>query len=116
MATPIPSNEAAFTVAEIIAATRGSIVRPGPVQEKPAVGVSSDSRSVPSGGIFVALKGEAHDGHAFLGSACQRGIAVALVERGRAAAVADAGAENVTFIEVDDTLVALGDLARAHLE
>jgi UDP-N-acetylmuramoyl-tripeptide--D-alanyl-D-alanine ligase len=116
MATPIPTNEAAFTIAEIVGATRGAVARPGPAQESPAAGVSSDSRSVPAGGIFVALKGEAHDGHAFLEAACQRGIAVAIVERGRSAGVAGAGAENVTFIEVDDTLVALGDLARVHLE
>jgi UDP-N-acetylmuramoyl-tripeptide--D-alanyl-D-alanine ligase len=116
MATPIPTNSAAFTVAEIVTATRGAVARPGPAQASPAAGVSSDSRSVPAGGIFVALKGEAHDGHAFLETACQRGIAVAIVERGRSAGVAGAGAENVTFIEVDDTLVALGDLARVHLE
>lgn len=116
MATPIPTNEAAFTIAEIVAATRGSVARPGPAQEVPAVGVSSDSRSVAERGIFIALKGEAHDGHAFLAAACQRGIAVAVVERGRSASVSGPGVENVTFIEVDDTLVALGDLARAHLE
>jgi UDP-N-acetylmuramoyl-tripeptide--D-alanyl-D-alanine ligase len=116
MATPIPPNQAAFTIAQIVEATRGSIARPGPAQETPAVGVSSDSRSVPAGGIFVALAGESHDGHAFLEPACQRGIAVAIVGRGRSAAVAGAGVENVTFIEVDDTLVALGELARIHLE
>jgi UDP-N-acetylmuramoyl-tripeptide--D-alanyl-D-alanine ligase len=116
MATPIPANVAAFTVAAIVKATRGSIARPGPAQDAPAVGVSSDSRSVPARGIFVALEGEAHDGHAFLAAACSRGIAVALVKRGRAAEVSGPGVENVTFVEVDDTLVALGDLARAHLE
>jgi UDP-N-acetylmuramoyl-tripeptide--D-alanyl-D-alanine ligase len=116
MATPIPGNTASFTIAEIVSATRGAIARPGPVRTEPAVSVSTDSRSVPAGGIFVALVGEAHDGHAFVGSACQRGIAVAVVERGRAASASDPSANDVTFIEVDDTLVALGDLARAHLE
>jgi UDP-N-acetylmuramoyl-tripeptide--D-alanyl-D-alanine ligase len=116
VATPIPVNHARFTIDEIVAATRGTIARPGPVRSGPAAGVSSDSRSVPAEGIFVALKGDAHDGHAFLASACKRGIAVAIVARGRAAAVDDASADAVTFIEVDDTLIALGDLARAHLE
>ncbi|MDB4937409.1 MAG: UDP-N-acetylmuramoylalanyl-D-glutamyl-2,6-diaminopimelate--D-alanyl-D-alanine ligase [Labilithrix sp.] len=116
MATPIPVNKARFTIAEIVAATRGTVARPGPARSAPAVSVSSDSRSVPEGGIFVALKGEAHDGHAFLVPACKRGIAVAIVERGRAAAADDPSADAVTFVEVDDTLVALGDLARAHLE
>jgi UDP-N-acetylmuramoyl-tripeptide--D-alanyl-D-alanine ligase len=115
MATPVPGNEASFTIAEIVTATRGSMARPGPVRMEPAVSVSTDSRSVPAGGIFVALAGEAHDAHAFVGSACQRGIAVAIVGRGRAASVDDPSARDVTFIEVDDTLVALGDLARAHL-
>lgn len=116
MATPIPANRASFTIAEIVTATRGTIARPGPVRAEPAVSVSTDSRSVPAGGIFVALKGEAHDAHAFVGSACKRGIAVAVVERGRASSASDPSANDVTFVEVDDTLVALGDLARAHLD
>lgn len=112
MATPIPPNEAAFTIDEAAAATGGTIVHRGaqlPPERVPA-GVVSDSRAVLPNGIFVALRGETHDGHAFLDGARRRGAAYVIVERGRAPTDVLTGA-----LEVDDTLVALGDLARAHL-
>ena len=106
MATPIPTNDAAFTVAEIAQATAGHVVR---VVADGGAGVTSDSRAVVPGGIFVALRGEHHDGHAFVDAAAGRGASVLVVARG--AKVPD----TVSTVEVEDTLVAWGDLARAHL-
>ena len=80
MATPIPLNRAAFTVETVVAATRGVVVREGAAA---GVGVTTDSRAVREGGIFVALKGESHDGHAFVGAAVKNGAAIVVVERGR---------------------------------
>lgn len=45
----------------------------------PFVGVSTDNRKVQPGHVFVALKGERFDGHAFVASAAQAGAAVAVV-------------------------------------
>lgn len=104
MATPIPDNRARFTIDEIVRATRGTLRG----QATEAVGVFSDGRAVKAGSAFVALRGETHDGHAFLAQAQEKGAAVVVVERGRAPA-------NGAAIEVDDTLVAWGELARAHL-
>lgn len=114
MATPIPLNRAAFALDAVVAATRGSIVRPGSAVH--ATCVSTDSRAVPPGGLFVALKGDSHDGHGFVGTAAQRGAAIAIVERGRASSFEAASLGGVTLVEVDDSLVAFGDLARMHLE
>ena len=114
MATPIPLNRAAFALDAVVAATRGSIVRPGSAVH--ATCVSTDSRAVPPGGLFVALKGDSHDGHGFVETAAQRGAAIAIVERGRASSFEEASLGGVTLVEVDDSLVAFGDLARAHLE
>ena len=110
MATPIPANRAALTVEEIVLATGGTLVRPG--SARAIVGVTTDSRAVGPGSLFVALRGESHDGHRFVETAAQRGAAAAIVERGRAAAVQG----SLALIEVDDALVAFGDLARVHLE
>jgi len=68
-------------------------------------GVSTDSRSVPRGALFVALKGEQFDGHDFVAGAFERGAAAALVSREVAAG---------PLIVVSDTLEALGALAAAH--
>lgn len=111
MATPIPENRARFTIEEIVSATRGTVRTMLPHYHVAVTGIVTDSRAVAPGGVFVALRGETHDGHAFVEAAVRRGAAVAVVERGRAQ---DVG--GLVAIEVDDTLVAWGDLARAHLE
>jgi UDP-N-acetylmuramoyl-tripeptide--D-alanyl-D-alanine ligase len=105
MATPIPSNRCSLNAAEIIDATGASV--PG-VAVAGVRGVSIDSRTIEPGELFVALRG-VRDGHEFLERAATRGAAAALVERGRASAA-------LPCFETDDTLEALGGLARYHLE
>ncbi|HVT31596.1 MAG TPA: UDP-N-acetylmuramoyl-tripeptide--D-alanyl-D-alanine ligase [Rhodanobacteraceae bacterium] len=68
-------------------------------------GVSTDTRTITPGSLFVALRGERYDAHEFVATARARGATAALVER-----VVDAGMPQIV---VADTLIALGDLARA---
>lgn len=104
MATPIPENRAGFELGEIADATGGALVD---LPRTAAVaGVSTDSRTVARGGLFVALAGETHDGHRFVPAARERGATV-LVARG-------AGIEGPR-VEVDAPLAALGALARAFV-
>jgi len=70
-------------------------------------GVTTDSRAVNPGDLFVALAGENHDGHAFVPQALQRGAVAALVSR----RVGAAG--EVPQVVVDDTRRGLGRLAAA---
>ena len=70
-------------------------------------GVSTDTRTIEPGSLFVALRGERFDAHAFLADAVQAG-AVALV----VAADHDGMLPDVPTWRVPDTLVALADLAR----
>ena len=70
-------------------------------------GVSTDSRALKPGELFVALRGERFDGHDFLGSAAERGAAAAVVDRRHVAAAP------LPSLVVEDTRRALGDLARA---
>jgi UDP-N-acetylmuramoyl-tripeptide--D-alanyl-D-alanine ligase len=112
MATPIPANAASLTVWSAAAATGGRVahVRGEGVAAR---GITSDSRAVSRGCAFVALRGERHDGHDHVEAAIRDGAELIVVEKGRAAAaVASASAD---IVEVDDTLVAWGDLAGAHL-
>jgi len=73
-------------------------------------GVSTDSRTVEPGSLFVALKGEKFDGNDFVLEAFRKGAAGAVVSR-VAPGVAECGG---TLFVVDDTLRALGDIARAY--
>ena len=66
---------ALWTAAEIAAATGGTAS--GPFQVS---GVEMDSRDVRPGDLFVALKGEAMDGHKFVDKAIANGAAAVLVE------------------------------------
>ena len=69
-------------------------------------GVSTDTRSLQRGDLFVALRGERFDGHAFLDHAKSAGAAGALVDRGYT------GKAPLPVITVADTKRALGNLAR----
>jgi len=69
-------------------------------------GVSTDSRSVGRGQLFVALRGERFDGHDFLDAAAARGAAAAMVD------VRYQGQFPLPVVIVDDTKRALGELAR----
>ncbi len=69
-------------------------------------GVSSDSRALERGDLFVALRGERFDGHDFLAAAAARGAAAALVD-GRFQ-----GGYPLPVVVVEDTRLALGELAR----
>lgn len=66
--------------------------------------VHSDTRTLRSGDLFVALKGELYDAHAFLPQAREKGAVAALAQHGLAAA-------GLSGLEVPDTKQALGQLA-----
>ncbi|HEY7220952.1 MAG TPA: UDP-N-acetylmuramoyl-tripeptide--D-alanyl-D-alanine ligase [Candidatus Binatia bacterium] len=95
---------------EILAATGGEIVRSG---TKARFGeIVTDSTKVRTGSVFVALKGERHDGHRFAGDAVRRGAACVIVHR----SLPRSGLAHATTIKVRDTLRALGDLAHYRRE
>jgi len=105
MATPIPANGARFTAEEVVAATSGQLVAAGSGQ---VTGVATDSRSDVAGKLFVALRGDSFDGHAFLSEVIASGAAGVLVDRDVDVA------PRCLVVRVPDTLVALGQLARMH--
>jgi len=80
-------------------------------------GLSTDSRTLEAGELYVPLKGERFDGHAFLTGAAARGAAGCLVARGHSAEVEEfrRATEGAFVVEVADTLRALGDLAAHHI-
>ncbi len=75
----------------------------------PALGVSTDSRTIQPDNLFVALVGPHFDGRAFVSQAFERGAAGAVVS---GLFSWDAMPAQKIIIEVQDTLRALGDLAQ----
>ncbi len=106
MATPLPKNRARFSLAEIALATDGTPSAGSPADA--TVGVSTDSRSVAAGELFVALVGDTFDGHDHAAAAVERGARVVVASRDLALSSA------AVVVRVDDTLRALGALGRAH--
>jgi UDP-N-acetylmuramoyl-tripeptide--D-alanyl-D-alanine ligase len=107
MATVVPTNEATFTLAEVVEATGGELRGDAGAR---VVGVGSDTRTLGAGTLFVALRGERFDGHDHLAAAKDRGAVAALVEEGAPVV------EGLATVVVRDTVRALGALGAAHLE
>jgi UDP-N-acetylmuramoyl-tripeptide--D-alanyl-D-alanine ligase len=80
----------------------------GPGDLTEYTGISTDTRAVTFGVLFVAIKGERFDGHEFLPGAAAAGARGAVVRRGTPPV------PGLTLYEVADTLEALGMLARAR--
>jgi UDP-N-acetylmuramoyl-tripeptide--D-alanyl-D-alanine ligase len=94
-----------FTAEELAAATGGRWLDPPPAT---VTGVSTDTRTIAAGSLFVALRGERFDAHAFLAEAAGAGAAAAVVA---AEVAAPAG---LARLRVGDTLTALGAIAHHH--
>ncbi|MBI4612518.1 MAG: UDP-N-acetylmuramoyl-tripeptide--D-alanyl-D-alanine ligase, partial [Planctomycetes bacterium] len=93
--------------ARAIAALSGATTLEGD-GDRVVTGVSTDTRTLRSGELFVALAGPRFDGHLFAENALASGAGALLVSRPVAASA------GVPVIRVSDTLAALGRLAAAY--
>lgn len=84
--------------------------------EQEISGVTTDTRKLNPGELFVALSGDNFDGHDFIETAIAKG-APAVVLSGAAADLVGLAQSypRILFLPVSDTLTALGDLAQARL-
>ena len=102
------NQENIWKLEDLLEATGGELLTKG--NENCFLGISTDSRTLRPGQLFVALVGENFDGHQFVEKAASSGAAgvvVALEEVGEL----DVPALQVPVIGVTDTLRAFGDLA-----
>ena len=75
-------------------------------------GITTDSRNLKPGSLFLALRGEKFDGHAFLGDAADAGASCLICEDSVDLSSVFHNNGEVSVITVPDTLKALGDIAR----
>lgn len=95
-----------FTLSEIATATGGRIIGPASGEVH---GVSTDSRTITAGELFVPLRGEHFDGHTFIAGVAAKGITALLANESWLKE--HSTPDMVTCIAVKNTLRALGDLA-----
>ncbi len=93
-----------MTMVDLLSATpRNCTQQP----ETIVVGITTDTRSVRPGELFVALEGQTFDGHAFAQQAVEQGAIAAITRKGILPAKTQ-----FPYIEVDDTLAAYQAIAR----
>lgn len=104
-ATGSGPHDVRLTVADVAEATGGAIVAGDPAT--PIQGCAIDSRRTGPGDLFVAIRGQRFDGHAFVPAALDAGAAAVVVSAAPPASTAPGA-----VLLVADTLLALQALAR----
>ncbi len=89
---------------EVLQAVNGTLVNKK--EDITILNVSTDSRNIADGDLFIPIKGENFDGHKFILSAFEKGAVCALSQ-------VDVDTDR-TYIKVDDTKKALADLAEYY--
>ncbi len=102
-----------ISIETVVRETGGRLVKT--CDEKSVTGVKHDSRQCGPGDMFVAVKGENHDGHSYIPQVLEAGCRTVLVSHreGWHDSVAD---EDINVIEVGDTVYAMGELASYYLD
>jgi UDP-N-acetylmuramoyl-tripeptide--D-alanyl-D-alanine ligase len=98
-----------LTTAFILETLRENEVRHTGPESLEFTSVTTDSRKVPAGSLFVAIRGENFDGHGFVETALKAGARSALVQKGR---VDLSRFPQSAFFEVDDSLEGYRALAQ----
>ncbi len=106
MNRPLP-----FTVQDILTATGGELLSGD--QTHVFGGVSIDSRKINKEEFFVAIVGEAHDGHDFIRDIIQKDVRGFIIDKKHSKKFisSDGKDKRRVFVAVDDTTKALGKLA-----
>ncbi len=100
-----------FSIDQVIKAVGGALIS-GTAQNT-VYGISTDSRLVEKGNIFIALQGENFDGHDFVQKVVEKGAASVLISNPSMLDLEKLD-KAVSVIKVSDTLQALGDLAHNY--
>ncbi|PIQ88277.1 MAG: hypothetical protein COV72_09190 [Candidatus Omnitrophica bacterium CG11_big_fil_rev_8_21_14_0_20_42_13] len=112
-----------FSVEEVIKATGGKLIS-GEANIF-ALHVSSDTRSIKEGELFISIRGKKFDGHGFIADAIKKGARIIIVDNkfrfsvrngylriSGSKTACDCG--KVSFVMVEDTVKALMDIAQFH--
>lgn len=93
---------------EIVKATKGKLLLNN---NKEVEYISTSSKDIKENTLFIPIKGEKYDGHDFLEDAYNNGCRIFLTDKNH-----EFYKKDISLIEVNDTLLALGSLARFYLD
>ncbi len=93
-----------WTVEHLLAATSGHLEQRG--KDFLLGRISTDTRTLKPGDVFLALMGENFDGHDYVEAAIRKGAAAVIVEK-----KCTGPDREITVVKVTDTLQSLGDIA-----
>ena len=96
-----------MTPRNIAAACGGKPVNCGPILDTEVSAVTTDSRTVTPGCLYIPIRGETFDGHDFIGRAREAGALLVLTEKQEAAG-------DGPYIEVPDTRIAIQRIAEFY--
>ena len=99
----------ALTLRQLLEAVDGQLLGDFSALDAAVSNVSTDSRSITTGCLFIPLEGERFDGHSFIGSALELGAAGCLTARER-----ESYLPGKFYIKVRSTQRALWELARYY--
>ena len=98
-----------FLLSEIVTATGGVLKSQG--GDTYFKGISTDSRKIKPGELFMAIKGENFDGHTFIAKAIGSGATGIIYSKKENIKQAVLASQRVVFIEIKDAFDALHNLA-----
>lgn len=102
-----------ISIDAVVKAVNGSLIKK--CGENFITGVKHDSRECGAGDMFVAVSGEKQDGHKYIPQALRSGCRTVLVSHQNGWPY-DVDAIDFNVIEVDDTVYAMGELAKYYLD
>jgi UDP-N-acetylmuramoyl-tripeptide--D-alanyl-D-alanine ligase len=105
-----------MTVSEIVEAAGARLLLEGEKPTLPIRRVSSDTRTLEKGALFVALKGGKHDAHDFLDQALEKGAAALLVSGVPPGILDRAAKRGTSVLRTRSTLKAMTRLAGRQRE
>jgi len=100
-----------FTVRDILSAVKGKLLSGN--MDEILTGISTDTRKIKKGELFLAIKGDRFDGHSFILDAVSKGAGGVLVQEG-GITNANFKLPDVSFVSVNDSVKALGDIGNFH--
>ena len=100
-----------WTTSEVIEATKGDLLC-GDIKHA-FEGVSIDSRTISANELFIAIKGNVHDGHSFVSDVLSGGVRGFIISKNQTCNLVstDWQDKGIVCVVVNDTTKALGDLA-----
>ena len=101
----------ALSVKDLLQATNGNLISGNELDEINNIAI--DSRKAKLGDVFIAIIGENLDGHKFMQSALDNGCKTFIKNRSNSIKFESS---DINLIEVDDTTIALGDIAKYYKE